>query len=175
MKRNSYLAILAAMVLALAGFAFAQDGYFNPEIGNGKWSAAQVPVSPAYAQSEYFNPEIGNSPQAPSAVTVQRHAGQPGNLDITTATNLNGVTLKPGEYTVRHVDNGKEHFVEFSIMAENDFAPEGMTPYQPKVVARVNCTRKPLNAVSQRTELLPKTAGTTARLEIRGEKVMHLF
>jgi hypothetical protein len=56
-----------------------------------------------------------------------------------------------------------------------DSLPEGLSPYQEQVVARVNCTREPLNTTVARTELQPRTAGTTARLEIRGEKVVHLF
>ena len=176
MKTNNYLAVLATIILAVTGFAYAQQGYFNAEEGNGKWGA-QPPVSPAYTQYEYFNPEIGNvPPPAPlTAPAIHRHAGTSAKLEIADPTKLAGVTLKAGEYFVQHVDTGKEHFVEFSQVVENDYAPEGTSVYGREVVARVNCTLEPVNTVVARTELLPKTAGTTARLEIRGEKVEHLF
>lgn len=178
MKHNYFLAVMAAMVLGITGLAYAQQGYFNPEEGNGKWGA-EPPVSPAYTGYEYFNAEIGNS--APlnvprdSVLAVHEHAGKSDTLKIAGATDLGGVVLQPGKYDVRHIDSGKEHFVEFAQTIRNDYAPEGMTVYEQKVVARVNCTREPLDSTVARTELLPKTDGTTAHLEIRGEKVVHLF
>lgn len=176
MKTNYYVAALAVIILGLAGFAYAQQGYFNAEEGNGKWGA-QPPVSPAYTQYEYFNPEIGNVPPAAafSAPALHQHDGTAGKLKVEAPIKLGEANLKPGEYIVRHVDTGKEHFVEFAQVVENDFAPEGTSVYELKTVAKANCTMEALNSTVARTELLPKTAGTTARLEIRGEKVEHLF
>ena len=175
MKHNYFLATMAAIVLGLTGLAYAQQGNFNAEIGNGKWGA-QPPVSPAYTQYEYFNSEIGNvpPPEALAAPATHRHAGTSAKLEIADPTKLAEVTLKAGEYFVQHVDTGKEHFVEFSQVVENDYAPEGQSVYEPTVVARVNCTLEPLNSIVARTELLPKN-GMTARLEIHGEKAAHLF
>jgi hypothetical protein len=176
MKHNYFLATMAAIVLGLTGLAYAQQGNFNAEEGNGKWGA-QPPVSPASTQYEYFNPEIGNVPRPETftAPAMHRHAGTSGKLEISGTTKLSEVTLKAGEYFVQHVDTGKEHFVEFSQVVENDYASEGQSVYESRVVARVNCTLEPMNAAVARTELLPKIDGTTARLEIRGEKAGHLF
>lgn len=176
MKHN-YLFILMAAILGISGVASAQQNYFNPEIGNGRWAALQSPVSPAYTQQQYFNSETGNvpPPEAFMAAAIHRHAGATGKLEIANPTKLADASLKAGEYFVQHVDTGKEHFVEFSQVVENDYAPEGTSVYERQVVARVNCTLEPVNAVVARTELLPKTAGTTARLEIRGEQAVHLF
>lgn len=176
MKTNSYLAALATIILAISGFAYAQQGYFNPEEGNGKWGE-QPAVSPADTQYGYFNAELGNAPQpgAFKAPVIHRHVGTTGKLEIAAPTKLGEATLKAGEYFVQHVDTGKGHFVEFSQVVENDYAPEGQSVYERRVVASVNCTRDPLNTILARTELLPKTDRTTARLEIRGEKAIHLF
>jgi len=167
---------MAAVVLGMTGFASARQNYFNSEIGNGKWAAVQPAVSPANTQHEYFNPEIGNvpPPEAFAAPAIHRHAGTTAKLEIADPSKLAEVTLKAGEYFVQHVDTGKEHFVEFSQVVENDYAPEGTSVYERQVVARANCTLEPLNSIVARTELLPKD-GMTARLEIRGEKAEHLF
>jgi hypothetical protein len=177
MKTDHYLAALATIILALTGFAYAQQGSFNAEEGNGKWAAEQPPVSPAYTQYAYFNPEIGNvPPPVPfTAPAIHRHAGTSAKLEIADSTKLAEVTLKAGEYFVQHVDTGKEHFVEFSQVVENDYVLEGASVYERQVVARANCTLEPLNSVVARTELLPKANGMMARLEIRGEKAAHLF
>ncbi len=151
MKQNYFLSATAAIVLGLTGFAYAQQSYFNPEIGN---------VPP---------------PEALAAPATHRQAGTTGKLGIAAPTKLGEATLKAGEYFVRHVDTAEDHFVEFSQVVENDYAPEGQSVYERKVIARVNCTLEPLNAVVARTELQPKTGGTTARLEIRSEKAEHLF
>jgi hypothetical protein len=173
--RKHHIAIVAAIMFAFAGFAAAQQTYFNPEIGNGKWAASQPAVSPAYAQTGLFNPEIGNvSPDQPVAGTHEQD-GRTGKLDINKAVQLGGTVLKPGEYMVRHVNTGKTHFVEFSKQVENDNAPEGTSVYENKVVARVHCTMQPVNTPVAETGLSPKSAGTTAQLAIRGEKTVHLF
>ncbi|MBZ5510290.1 MAG: hypothetical protein LAN70_03895 [Acidobacteriia bacterium] len=152
MKTNYYLAALATIILAMAGLAYAQQEYYD-DSGVHYLETAQVTSTPV----------------------IHEHAGKTGKLKIATPANLGGVTLKPGEYLVRHIDAGKEHFVEFSQMVDSNFVPEGMSPYQEQVIARVNCTREPLNTVVARTELTPKTNGTMASLEIRGEKVGHRF
>ena len=152
MKTNYYLAALATIMLAMAGLAYAQQQYYD-DSGVHYLETAQVTSTPV----------------------IHEHAGKTGKLKIATPANLGGVTLKPGEYLVRHIDAGTGHFVEFSQMVESEVVPEGMSPYQEQVIARVNCTREPLDTEVARTELLPKIDGTTARLEIRGEKAEHLF
>jgi hypothetical protein len=175
-SRHSLYAI-AAMILGIASFASAQSQYFNPEVGNGKWSAVQPAASLSYTGYQYFNPEIGNVPQAQpfSAPASHSHEVASGKLEIATPTKVGAVSLNAGNYLVRHIDTGKQHFVEFSQVVENDFVSEGISPYESHVVGRVNCTREALKVAVARTELLPRTDGTRARLEIRGEKAVHLF
>lgn len=177
MKTKYYLIALATIILGLTGFGYAQEGYFNAEEGNGKWSAVEAPRSPANTERAYFNAETGNvlPLEKLSSPAMREVAGKTDKLEIESASKLGDVTLKRGQYLVRHVDTGKEHFVEFSQIIENDYVPEGQSVYVRKVVARLNCTRKPLGTTVARTELVTKTASATALLEIRGEKVAHLF
>lgn len=121
----------------------------------------------AHAQEDYYG--------ASGKPAMHEHAGKTGKLKLRAAVKLGDVVLQPGDYEVRHINSAKGHFVEFAQVVENDYVPEGLSVYERQVVARVNCTLEPLNAVVAQTELLPKTDGTMARLEIRGEKVMHMF
>lgn len=179
MKRTYVLAVIAAIVLGLTGLAYAQQGYFNAEEGNGKWSAVEPPVSPADAHYEYFNAEIANS--APLSVppvavmAVHEHAGKSDTLKIAETANLGGVALQPGKYDVRHIDSGKEHFVEFAQTVENDYAPEGVSVYEQQIVATVPSRDVPLNSSVRRTELLSGSNGRITGLKIRGENVEHVF
>ena len=148
--RKHHVAILAAIVFAIAGFASAQQAYFNPEIGNGKWSAAQPPVSPAYTQAGYFNPEIGNVPPDQAIAMTREHDGRTGKLDIIKGVKLGETVLKPGAYMVRHVDTRASR-----------------TSWNFRKWWRTTTVAE--------TRLSPKSAGTTAQLGIRGEKAVHLF
>jgi hypothetical protein len=152
MKHKYFLALMAAIVLGITGFAYAQQEYYD-DSGVHYLQPAQVTSTPA----------------------MHEHAGKTGKLKLRAAMELGDVLLQPGNYEVRHIDTGKEHFVEFSQIVNTKYTVEGMSPYESQVVARVNCTREPLDSTVARTELLPETDGTTARLEIRGEKVEHLF
>src|SRR5450759_4488659 len=107
MKPNYFLATMAAIILGLTGFAYGQQGNFNAEKGNGRWGAKPL-VSPAYTQYAYLNAEVGNvpPPAAFTAPAINRYAGTTGKLEIAGPTNLGEVTLKPGEYLVRHIDTG---------------------------------------------------------------------
>lgn len=177
MKSRYYLPVLAAIILGLAGLGYAQQAGFSYEAGNGWSSTAQPPVSPDNNARDNFGYELGNVPAATdfSRPVIHRHFGKTGKLEIETPLKIGEVTLKPGKYLVRHVDNGEEHYVEFSQIITLQYPPEAVSPYQREVVAQANCTREPLNSVVARTELEPGAPGAMARLEIRGEKAVHLF
>jgi hypothetical protein len=178
MKTHYYSSILITLILALAASSQAQQRPFNAEEGNGTWSAVQPAVSAAYTQYSYFNSEMGNvpKPQAPSNQVLQQHAGIAGKLTIGAPAKVGDITLNAGQYIVRHVAAGKEHFIVFDQVVENDFAPEGTSVYALKMVAKAACTAmEPLNTAATRTELTPQTNSMIASLEIRGEKVEHVF
>ncbi len=169
---------IASILLGMASFASAQQSTFNPELGNGRWSAVQPAISPAYTQGTYFNAEIGNAPAIMphgSASATNAGAGPTGKLDLASSVRLGKILLTAGNYRVRHINSMPAHFVEFSRIVENDYAPEGQSVYQRQVVARVDCTMQPSSSVFAHTVLEPKNDGATARLEIAGEKAVHLF
>ncbi len=175
MKKRISITVLATIILALAGLAYAQERPFNAEEGNGKWGAEPA-VSPAYNGYQYFNAEIANSaPLTTAPRSAATHYGKTGKLHLKAAVNIAGGTLKRGDYDVRFVDSPGGHYVEFSKTVINHFAEEGQSPYEEKVVAEIPCTMEQLNAAVAHTELLPKTDHSVASLEIRGETVLHLF
>ena len=94
--------VIAITLLATSGMQ-AQQANFNPELGNGRWSAAEPPVSPAYAENGYFNAEIGNTPQ----------------LEPFALLNLGDLAM----------DSGEENLVEVSELVEDDYVPEGQSVY----------------------------------------------
>ncbi len=186
MKPRYYLPVLAVLLLALAGLGFAQDDYYDDsgyhQLPTFKWESPEIqPQADTNAVRDpgvYYNDSgIQHVPtfKWESTPAFYEHAGKTGNLKLGAAVKLGGTLLQPGDYEVRHVNTPKGHYVEFSQMVDNDIVLDGMSPYKEQVVARVNCIREPLNTVVARTELEPDTAGTLARLEIRGEKVVHLF
>ncbi|MBZ5569112.1 MAG: hypothetical protein LAN64_14835 [Acidobacteriia bacterium] len=182
MKNRYYLPVLAVLILALAGLSFAQDEWYDD---SGYHSSNSVSVEPVADTNSVFDSDVYYTDSgiqrlpAPfkfdSTPAFHQHAGKTGNVKLRAAIRLGGSVLQPGVYEVRHMDTSTGHYVEFSRIVENDSVPEGMSPYQEQVVARVNCTREPLNTVVARTELLPQSASTMAQLEIRGEKAVHLF
>jgi hypothetical protein len=100
--RRMTLIGLAIAITLLAAPALNAQQTFNSELGNGRWSAVEPPLSAAYTESGYFNPEIGNVPQSePFAM-------------------WNGL----GE-----VASADENFIEVSEIIEDDYVPEGQSVY----------------------------------------------
>jgi hypothetical protein len=180
MKTRYFIPVLAALILAIAGLAFAQDEWFDDGGYHQavNWSSIKpVPDTNSVREPDVIYDDSGmhRLPEFQFASIPSYDAGRMGDLKLKSAVKLGGVVLQPGDYQVRHVNNGKTHYVEFSQIVETGIEQEGMSPYQEQVVARVKCMREPQSTLVARTELRPKTAGTTARLEIRGEKAVHLF
>jgi hypothetical protein len=146
------LALAAALLAAPA--VYAQQENFNPESGNGRWSAVEPPVSLADTQRAYFNAEIGNVP-APGesnefAAAASEQTVKISNLKLAAAMLIGGAILQPGKYEVWRVNAGEQQFVEFSQIVEDDYAPEGQSVYVRQVIARVSSAREaPDTAVAQ--------------------------
>ncbi len=181
MKPISYSAVLAALVLAITSVTWAQSQFY-PENTNS-WQTASQNTAPtiavqtnAQAPQGHFYAESTNAWGAPddAAPAPVVHYGKTGKLHLKSAINVAGGTLKPGNYQVRMAETPDEHYVEFSKTVINYFAEEGLSPYEQKVVAEIPCTMEQMNAAVARTELLPKRDNAVARLEIRGENVVHL-
>jgi hypothetical protein len=109
---------------------------------------------------------------------MQLHTGKTGNLTIPEPTIIGNVTLQPGEYEVKHVNDRTGHYVEFARMTK----AEARSPYyynltyNREIVARLNCSLEPLHAKVKQTALLASAEkGQPTGLEIRGENVKHVF
>jgi hypothetical protein len=135
-----------AMAMLAAPTVYAQEESFNAEIGNGRWSAVEPPVSLADTQPAEFNAEIGNLPASGErnelAASAPEQTVKIGNLKLAAATLTGGVILQPGEYEVWKVNAGEQQFVEFSQILEDDYAPEGQSVYVRQAIARVSSTRE---------------------------------
>ena len=101
-RMMTLVGLAIAVSLLSASGAYAQEQHFNPEIGNGQWSAVEPPVSTTQAELGYFNPEVGNVPQ-PDPVTLRGKGEE--------------VAMTSGE------------FIQETQIVEDDYAPEGQSVY----------------------------------------------
>ncbi len=185
MNRKHFAAVSIMFIFGLTSLAFAQ-GQFYAESTNS-WQVESVDPAPpaalaggALATRAPFYAESTNSWEpvdsgSSTFATAHERYGKPGSLRLEAAVKLAGATLNPGDYDVRYVESPEGHYVEFNKTVENDLATEGLSVYEQEVVAEVPCTMEQLNAVVAHTELLANRSHNVARLEIRGEKVVHLF
>jgi len=104
------------------------------------------------------------------------HKGKTGHLKITAPTAVGDTVLEPGDYNVREVRSPDGPIVEFVRVTLDLFAPEGSSPYDEEVVARVPSTEETLSARPKQTrlELEPQTTSASA-LMIRGDAVEYRF
>ncbi len=156
-----FLAIIATLLSATG--LYAQQASFNPEIGNGRWAAIAPPISAAVNDGGYFNPEIGNAPAISAAFERQsppEHTLTTGKLRLHDAITLADVVLPAGDYEFRLLQAGEQQFVEFSELVTDYYAPEGQSPYQSLVVARVNATVETLAIAGVRNGSLTTTPAT---------------
>jgi hypothetical protein len=165
----STLALAMALLAAPAAHA-QEEGYFNFELGNGRWSAAEPPVSPAYSDRAYFNPEASTVgvPESELASAAPEHTEKIGNLKLAAATLYGDVVLQPGRYEVWKGNAGEQRFVEFSQTVENDYVPEGVSVYERQVIARIYSTPEALN-------LAFDSARQHSTLAMVGRRVARLF
>jgi hypothetical protein len=114
--------------------------------------------------------------QADTTSADRHHAGKKGTVKIWSATVAGDVTLQPGDYEVRQVRSREGDSVEFTRVWRNDFSPEGVSPYEREVVARVKCTLQPVAETPKLTRLMSASNGSQAiGLEIRGSRFEYLF
>lgn len=99
-----------------------------------------------------------------------------GTLIIAVATELEGVTLEPGEYEVKQKNTKNGPVVGFTKYTYNPYAQEGQSVHQWDVVAQVRVTMQPLDAKAERTQLLSgSNSGKPTGLEIRGNSFQYMF
>jgi len=111
-----------------------------------------------------------------NADSAHSHKAKKGNLKITVATEVGGVTLPPGDYEVREVNTPNGPVVEFAHEFFNELASELVQANQEEVVARVKFTERELSSPPKHTQLLlASNTADAAGLEIRGNAVSYEF
>lgn len=104
------------------------------------------------------------------------HKGKTGNLKITAPTKVGGTILQPGDYRVREINSPDGAVVEFVLQTFDVFAPDGTSPYDEEVVARVKTTEQVLSERPKHTELRHASdAESAVALDIRGDAVEYQF
>ena len=167
MKTNvmkTLLTLALSTTLLAATASYAQEDYFNPEIGNGRYAAVEPPLSPAVNDGSYFNAETGNLPAINEFVRqgLAEHTIRAGMTRLTVPTMLGVAVLPAGKYRFRQLQAGEQQVVEFSHTVTNNYAPEGQSVYQQEVVARVNATPDVLALAGIRPKASSSTTASLA-------------
>lgn len=106
---------------------------------------------------------------------AQNNTGKTGELTLASPAQVGSAVLPAGNYEVRHVTSPTGHFTEFIRVTQWNLGFEGTPTYtEREVVARVKCNNQALNAKVRKT-LIEKEGSRIARLEIKGENVVHNF
>jgi hypothetical protein len=106
---------------------------------------------------------------------AQNNTGRTGDLTLASSAQVGSVVLPAGNYEVRHVTSPTGHFTEFVRITQWNLGYEGTPTYtEREIVAKVNCNMQYLNAKAGKT-MIEKDGSRIARLEIKGENVVHNF
>jgi hypothetical protein len=95
---------------------------------------------------------------------------------LSSKTRFSGFTLPPGRYVLEHRVDGGEHAMDFiQVRPGNNLRS---APTHRVMPVRVKCTLEPLPGKATRTAFYAVAEGDASRavrLEIKGEKVAHVF
>ena len=137
---------------------------------------------PAGAQHPHPQP-AGHTPEA-SATTLREQelkVGKSDDLEFAKEVRVGEVTLKPGQYRIRHRVEGADHFVRFEHLVITTPSAQklgtGLAVPAGKA-GEIKCRLEPLDAKAQMTTLyLLNEAGgqRLLKVRIRGENVAHAF
>jgi hypothetical protein len=104
------------------------------------------------------------------------HKGKKVYFTISSAVEVGGTTLQPGDYSAREVNTPKGPVMEFTHIWFNYLAQDFMQHTQYDVVARVPVTEQALNSKPKQTKLvLASNSKDAVGLEIRGNAVDYEF
>jgi len=104
------------------------------------------------------------------------HKGKRAYFTISSAVEVGGTTLQPGDYSAREVNTPKGPVMEFTHIWFNYLAMDFMQHTQYDVVARVPVTEQALNSKPKQTKLvLASNSKDAVGLEIRGNAVDYEF
>lgn len=81
----------------------------------------------------------------------QLKVGKTGHITLTQETKVGDTVLAPGYYVIRHRHSTTSHYMEFTLVTENDQKMEGQSVHDWQVVAKVPCTTESLSNQVART------------------------
>lgn len=127
-------------------------------------------------QSKHFAGALFAVVLALTGFAHAEHKAKTGHMTITTATEIGGVMLQPGNYDVREVKTADGPKVEFVRHVWNEQASELVQADEEVVVGRVNVSEQALGATPKHTQIVSQSNDkNTAVLEIRGDAVAYVF
>ena len=106
------------------------------------------------------------------------HKHKDGKVKITAPTEIGGTVLQPGSYIVREVDSedGVNVNVEFSAERYNPSTPEGVSPWDDEVVARLKASEQLLSEAPRHTQLeFGLGAQQAVALDVKGDRAKYWF
>lgn len=111
------------------------------------------------------------------AQTNHVKVGKSGHITLTQETKVGDTLLAPGYYEIRHKHSATSHYMEFTLVTENDLNTDVQPVYDWQVVAKVPCAMESLSNPVARTaaRLSGGAVAQLTSLEIRGENVEHVF
>lgn len=105
-------------------------------------------------------------------------SGKRGKIAVSEVRQAGDLTLQPGVYRVQHRVKGSQHVMEFVRLRDTWGPPVGFVYRGEKYVGDAKCEVIPLESKVQDSSVTSVENNSTSRIiriEIRGEKVAHVF
>lgn len=110
-----------------------------------------------------------------ASLGVAQQKGKTVHLTLKAPAQVGSVTLPAGDYDVTHRSSSTGHYMEFARLRQTNLGYEGSPTYfEREVVTNVDCTMEPLSS-KVRKSMIAKEGSRIARLEIKGENLVHNF
>lgn len=107
---------------------------------------------------------------------TKTHKGIHAKLKLSTATEVGGAILQPGDYEVVEVDSAEGPVLQFVHQFRNELASELVQADEEEIVARVKFSEQVLSSPPEHTQLRAAARPSDAvALEIRGTPVDYVL
>lgn len=122
------------------------------------------------AMSAMFNAVETAHAAKPIKKYVKLRLGEP--------TSIAGVTLQPGDYTVKIVqsaDGVSKATLEFSHNLDTPYTEQELSLYEEEVVLTIEASLQDLSNPARKTELVRSATDRVSGLEVRGKSTEYVF
>lgn len=101
-------------------------------------------------------------------------------LSLEEPTEIAGVTLQPGDYTVKIVqsaDGASKPTLEFSHNLDTPYTEQELSLYEEEVVLTIEASPQDLSIPARKTELVRSSTDSkkVSGLEVRGKRTQYMF